>query len=40
MNDIIYLSGTVAFYALMLGYVAFCDRLGRTHVADSDHDAR
>ena len=41
MNDILYLAGTVAFFALMLGYVAFCDRLGRAHgVTESDHDAR
>jgi hypothetical protein len=29
MVDLLYLAGTVAFFALMLGYVAFCERLGR-----------
>lgn len=41
MTDILYLAGTVAFFALMLGYVAFCDRLGRAQaVKESDHDSR
>ena len=29
MIDLIYVLGTVAFFALMLGYVAACERLGR-----------
>ena len=29
MGDLVYLLGTVAFFALMLGYVALCERLGR-----------
>ena len=27
MLDLLYLLGTVAFFALMLGYVSFCERL-------------
>lgn len=34
MTDLLYLAGTVAFFALMLGYTAFCDRLGRASDAD------
>lgn len=30
MIDVIYVVGTLAFFALMLLYVAACDRLGRT----------
>ena len=30
MLDLAYVAGTVAFFALMLGYVAFCARLGKT----------
>ncbi len=29
MRDAIYILGTVAFYALMIGYVEVCKRLGR-----------
>jgi hypothetical protein len=29
MLDIIYLAGTVAFFALMVAYVLGCERLGR-----------
>lgn len=36
MLDLIYIAGTIAFFALMLAYVAFCERLGRT---DSSVDA-
>ncbi len=35
MIDILYLAGTVAFFALMLGYVAGCARLGR-HPGDAE----
>jgi len=31
MLDVIYLLGTVAFFALMLAYVSFCERLGRSN---------
>lgn len=34
MLDILYIAGTFAFFALMLGYVAVCERLGRP--AESD----
>ena len=36
MLDIIYVLGTVAFFALMLGYVAGCERLGRSSDSTSD----
>ena len=29
MLDILFLLGTIAFFALMLAYVAGCERLGR-----------
>jgi hypothetical protein len=29
MGDLLYLLGTVAFFALMLGFVGACERLGR-----------
>jgi len=29
MIDLLYLAGTVAFFAAMLGYVGACARLGR-----------
>ena len=29
MLDVLYVAGTVLFFALMLGYAAACDRLGR-----------
>ena len=29
MPDLLYLLGTVAFFAAMLGYVRGCERLGR-----------
>ena len=31
MADLFYLSATVAFFGLMLGYTAFCARLGRVN---------
>lgn len=34
MIDIIYIVSTALFFALMIGYVAACDRLGRA--ADVD----
>jgi len=34
MNDILYLVLIVAFFALMLGYVAACARLGRSSGAE------
>lgn len=30
MLDILYVLGTIGFFALMLGYVAGCERLGRS----------
>jgi hypothetical protein len=30
MFDIVFLVATVAFFALMLGYVSLCERLGRS----------
>jgi hypothetical protein len=29
MLDLLYLLGTLGFFALMLAYVSFCERLGR-----------
>ena len=34
MIDVLYLAGTVGFFALMLAYVAFCERLGRASASD------
>ncbi len=34
--DILYLAGTVAFFALMQAYVASCDRLGRSNDGNAD----
>ena len=34
--DIVYLVGTVVFFALMEVYVASCDRLGRMNGGDAD----
>ena len=36
MLDLLYLIGTVAFFALMFGYVVFCDRLERPPEAARD----
>jgi hypothetical protein len=30
MYDVLYVLGTIAFFVLMLAYVAGCDRLGRS----------
>ena len=38
MIDILYIAGTIAFFALMLAYVASCERLG--HSADVTIDSR
>ena len=35
MIDLFYLAGTVAFFALMLAYVAGCERLGRLPDAEA-----
>ncbi|HEY5491126.1 MAG TPA: hypothetical protein VIK25_08010 [Gemmatimonadaceae bacterium] len=35
MIDLAYLAGSVLFFALMLGYVRACERLGRTSSAES-----
>lgn len=34
MLDVLYVIGSIAFFALMLAYVAGCERLGQS--ADSD----
>jgi hypothetical protein len=39
MIDIVYIAGTVAFFALMIAYVAACDRLGRSHDTHPEPDA-
>jgi hypothetical protein len=33
MMDLLYFLGTVAFFGLMLGYVSFCERIGRSEEA-------
>jgi hypothetical protein len=38
MTDILYLVGSVAFFALMLGYVAACARLGRAAAGEERSD--
>ena len=35
MLDLFYLAGTIAFFGLMLAYVSFCDRLGRSDANDA-----
>ena len=40
MLDFAYLAGTIAFFALMLGYVWFCARLGAAGAADTNGDTR
>ena len=35
MIDLLYLAGTVAFFALMLAYVGFCERIGRAAAVDA-----
>ncbi|MDB4898216.1 MAG: hypothetical protein JWN53_24 [Gemmatimonadetes bacterium] len=37
MLDLLYLLGTLGFFALMLAYVSFCERLG--HSRDAAEDA-
>jgi uncharacterized membrane protein len=34
MTDLIYVIATIAFFALMIVYVAACERLGRGATAD------
>jgi hypothetical protein len=36
MLDLAYILGTLAFFALMLAYVAGCERLGRSSDATSE----
>lgn len=37
MIDLIYVFGTIAFFALMLAYVRGCELLGRTASTDAEH---
>jgi hypothetical protein len=30
MLDLLYILGTIGFFALMIGYVSFCERIGRS----------
>ena len=34
MLDLLYIAGTLAFFTLMVGYVAACDALGRRNPAE------
>jgi hypothetical protein len=36
MLDLAYVAGTLAFFALMLGYVSFCARLGKPESGAGD----
>ncbi len=38
MLDLVYTGGTLTFFALMLLYVRFCHRLGRTAVVERGTD--
>lgn len=38
MIDLVYIATTVVFFALMLGYVRACERLGRTASVDMTQD--
>ena len=39
--DALYVIGTLAFFGAMLGYVALCERLGRSHApTEADRDSR
>jgi hypothetical protein len=40
MIDLIYVIGTVLFFALMLLYVAACDRIGRSADAERAEESR
>ncbi len=41
MRDVLYLLGTIAFFGLMLGYVEFCERLGRpAEASDKNSETR
>ena len=41
MNDVLYVAGTVGFFALMLAYVAACAKVGRSiESEDAADDAR
>jgi hypothetical protein len=39
MRDLLYVAGTIAFFALMLAYVAGCERLGHASDIDAADDA-
>jgi len=40
MWDVLYVLGTLAFFAAMLGYVGACDALGRRADVESSTDDR
>jgi hypothetical protein len=37
MYDVLYVLGTIAFFALMLAYVRGCERLGRAEQSEDRH---
>ena len=39
MRDVVYVFGTIAFFMLMLAYVAGCERLGRGGQGTEERDA-
>jgi hypothetical protein len=40
MTDILYIAGTIAFFALMVLYVRFCQRLGGRAEPGKSQDTR
>ena len=40
MLDLIYVAGSIAFFALMILYVAACNRLGRVAEVDRSEETR
>lgn len=38
MLDLLYIAGTILFFALMLLYVAACEALGKRTAADASED--
>lgn len=39
MRDLLYVAGTVVFFALMLAYVTGCERLGRASTTEAATEA-
>jgi hypothetical protein len=39
MLDLLYVAGTVVFFAVMLAYVRGCERLGRDAIEEGDRNS-